>query len=274
MLFVTGATGRMGGAVLRHVPGPHRAGSRSADAAEGASETVRFDLADAATFAPVLAGCDALFLILPPGQARRGPFDALMAEARRAGVGHVVCASVWGAQDARFLPHRHMEAAVRESGLPHTFLRPADFMQNLTDIHAEAIRGGELALPAGAGRSAFLDVEDVGRAAAAVLADRRRHAAYTYDLTGPEALTFGEVAETLSAVLDRPVRYRPVSVPRFVWSQVRGGRPLPLALVMSALYTMQRRGGAAPVSGDFVRLTGERPGNLRAYVERERQRLA
>lgn len=52
-----------------------------------------------------------------------------------------------------------MEAAVRASGLAYAFLRPADFMQNLAGIYANAIRmQGEIAIPAGDGRSAFLDV--------------------------------------------------------------------------------------------------------------------
>ena len=271
MLFVSGATGRMGGAVLRHVPGPKRAGSRSATHVDGASETVPFDMNDAATFRPALEGCDALFLIRPPTTVAREPFEQLLLAAREAGVGHVVCASVWGAGNARFLPHRHMERAVRASGIAWTFLRPADFMQNLFDVHGAAIRRGTLALPAGRGRSAFLDVEDVGHASAAVLADPVAHEGRAYDLTGPHALTFFDVADVLSAVLDHAVRYRPVSVPRFVWEQTRTEeRPLALALVMSALYTAQRLGRAAPVSDDFERLTGRPAGDLCGYAERER----
>jgi uncharacterized protein YbjT (DUF2867 family) len=168
-----------------------------------------------------------------------------------------------------------MEAAVRASGLPHTFLRPADFMQNLADVHARAIREhGEIAVPAGRGRSAFLDVEDVGRACAAVLAAPAEHMGRGYDLTGPQALTFGEVAEIMARVLERPVRYRPVSVPVFVLAEVRRHRPVPMALVMAALYTAQRMGRAAPVRPDAERLTGRAPGDLAGYIARERETFA
>lgn len=267
MLFVMGATGRMGGAVLRQATGPVRAGTR-----RGTGDSVRFDLTDPHSFGPALAGCSAMFVMRPPTIATRAPFDRLMTAARQAGVGHVVCASVHGAGTSRVLPHRHMEGAVRDSGLPHTFLRPADFMQNLADVHGTAIRTkGEIAVPAGRGRSAFVDVEDIGRAAAAVLAAPRDHEGRAYDLTGPEALSFGDVAEVLTAVLGRPIRYRAISVPRFVLREMRGGRPLPMAMVMAALYTVQRLGRAAPVRDDFERLTGQRTTPLAAYIDRERR---
>ncbi len=274
MLFVMGATGRMGGAVLRHAGGPVRAGTRSGAPVAGAAETARFDLDDAGTFPGALAGCGAMFVMRPPPALRRAPFDRLMAAAREAGVAHVVCASVFGAGGSRVLPHRHMEAAVRQSGLPQGFLRPADFMQNLADVHAARIREGEIAPPAGQGRSAFLDVEDVGHACAAIRAAPGAHAGRGYDLTGPEALTFEEVAGTLTRVLGRPVRYRATSAMRFVAEEVRRGRPAGIALVMSALYTVQRLGRAAPVSPDFERLTGRVAGTLEAYVERERGAFA
>lgn len=270
MLFVIGATGRMGGAVLRHWTGPCRAGTRDGHPVEGAAGAVSFDLEAPASHAAALEGCDALFVMRPPAITVRAPFDRLMGAARRAGIGHVVCASIYGAGGSYVLPHRHMEAAVRESGLPHTFLRPADFMQNLADVHGPAIRErGEIAVPAGRGRSAFLDVEDVGRAAACVLADRQAQAGRAYDLTGPEALTFDDVAHIMTEALGRPIRYRARSAPRFVWDQVRAGRPASMALVMAALYTAQRMGRAAPVRADFERLTGRAPTMLAAYAERE-----
>ena len=276
MIFITGASGRMGGAVLDHASGriPTRAGARSARPIPGATETVRFDLDDASTFASALAGCNTLFLMRPPAATSRSPFDRLMSAAARAGVAHVVCASVWGAGRSRWLPHRHMEAAVRASGLPHTFLRPADFMQNLTGIHAAAIvHRREIAVPAGQGRSAFLDAADVGAATLAILANPAAHAGEAYDLTGPEALTFDDVAVTISRVLGRPVRYRAVSLPRFAVEQVQGGQPWGITLVMAVLYSVQRFGGAAPVSGDFSRLTGRPPGCLARFTEKERRRF-
>ena len=274
MIFVMGASGRMGGAVISHLSEPCRAGVRGGSPIESAAETVPFDLDDPRTHRPALSGCEAMFVMRPPTATRREPFERLMQAAKDAGVAFVVCASVYGAGRSRLLPHRHMEAAVRESGLSYVFLRPADFMQNLADVHGEAIRrSGQISVPAGKGRSALLDVEDVGRAATAALAAKNVHAGRTYDLTGPEALTFKDVARTMTRVLGRTIRYRPVSVPRFILRQVRAGRPLPMALAMAALYTAQRLGRAAPASADFDRLTGRSATSLANYVSRERTRF-
>lgn len=275
MLFVMGATGRMGGAVLRHATGPVRAGTRSGAPVAGAAETVPFDLTDADGLRTALAGCSTVFVMRPPAVTTREPFEALMTAARQSGVRHVVGASVYGAGTSRVLPHRHMEAAIRASGLSWTFFRPADFMQNLADIHGDAIRThGEIAVPAGMGRSAFIDVDDIGRACAAVLADLQNHVGRSYDLTGPQSLTFAEVAEVMTEVLGRPIRYRAASIPGFVLSELRQGRPGSMALVMAALYTVQRLGRAAPVLPDLERLTGQGPTSLAEYVARERAAFA
>lgn len=271
MLFVMGATGRMGGAVLRHGTRRVRAGTRSGAPVDGAAETVRFDLDDTQSFPAALADCAALFVMRPPPTTSRAPFERLMDAARQAGVRHVVCASVYGAGTSRVLPHRHMEAAVRASGLPHTFLRPADFMQNLADVHGDAIRRtGEIAVPSGRGRSAFVDTEDIGRACAAVLAAPTQHDGRGYDLTGPEALSFGEVAEIMTRVIGRSIRYRPISVPGFVLREFQQGRSASMAFVMAALYTVQRVGRAAPVLPDIERLTGRPATSLADYVARDR----
>jgi uncharacterized protein YbjT (DUF2867 family) len=271
MLFVMGATGRMGGAVLRHATGPVRAGTRSGSPVSGATETVRFDLDDSQSFADAIEGCTAIFVMRPPSTITRAPFERLMTAARDAGARHVVCASVYGAGTSRVLPHRHMEAAVRDSGLSHTFLRPADFMQNVVDVHGASIReDGVIAVPAGQGSSAFLDAEDIGRACAGVLAAPAGHDGRGYDLTGPEALTFREVAEVMTQVLGRSVRYCPTTVLGFVLREVQRGRPASMALVMAALYTAQRINRAAPVRPDFESLTGRAPSSFANYLARVR----
>lgn len=271
MLFVMGGSGRMGGAVLRYGHGTMRTGTRSGHPVAGADETVQFDMDDPALVAAALRGCTSLFVMRPPQITARAPFDTLMAQAKEAGITHIICASVYGAKGSRVLPHRHMEAAIKESGIVHTVLRPADFMQNLLDVHVDAIRDhGLIAVPAGRGRSAFLDVDDIGRAVASILENPFAHAMKEYDLTGPAALTFGDVAATLTKVLGHEIRYRDVSIPRFIVNQLRNGRPLSMSLVMVALYSAQRFGKAARVSLDFERITEHPARTLTQFLERER----
>ena len=270
-ILVTGTTGRTGGAVVDALRGraPIRAASRGATPIDG-TEAARFDYADPATHAAALDGVERVFVLHPPGTPL-AQLTAFLDAAVAAGVRRVVLQSVRGAEERRFLPHHKAEAAVRERPFAWTMLRPADYMQNLADVHREAIRDhGEIAVPAGAGRSPFIDAADVGAVGALALLEDG-HDGRGYALTGPDALTFGEVAEALSDALGRPIRYRSPGVPRFVWEQVRRyDRPLPMALVMSALYSTQRFGRAGGVTDEVERLLGRPATPIRAFAERER----
>ena len=133
-------------------------------------------------------------------------------------------------------------------------------------------RGGlrcrsEILVPAGNGRSAFVDVVDVAAVAAKTLLEPG-HSQRGYTLTGPEALSFHQIAQILSDVLGRPIRYRPPRVLRFIRDQHSEGVPLGMALVMTALYTVQRLGRADGLTDDVLRLLGRPPSDFRSYAER------
>ncbi len=271
MLLVTGATGRVGASVIRHIADamPMRAASRGGRPVEGASGVV-FDMTAPATWPEAFAGTDALFLMRPPQIARRAVFARFLDAAAAAGLRRVVALSVIGADGNRILPHHGMEAEIMARDLDWTILRPSDFMQNLETVHRDAIRRrGEIAVPAGAGRSAFIDVEDIGAVAARVLT-RPGHGGMAYDLTGPAALGFDEVAATLTRHLGRPVTYRAGNPLAFALGEIRHGTAPMMALVITALYTAQRLGKAARVTGTVEALLARPPGNLDAYVARSR----
>lgn len=153
-------------------------------------------------------------------------------------------------------------------GFDWTMLRPADFMQNLETVHRGGLRRrSEISVPAGNGRSAFVDVADVAAVAAKTLLEPG-HSQRGYTLTGPEALSFHQIAQILSDVLGRPIRYRPPGVLRFIRDQHSEGVPLGMALVMTALYTVQRLGRADGLTDDVLRLLGRPPSDFRGYAER------
>ena len=232
-------------------------------------EAVAFDFGDRATYRAALQGVEAVFLMRPPRMARGGEVAPFLDAALGAGVERVVALSVKGAGEAKVLPHHAMEREVRERGFAWTMLRPADFMQNFETEHRRGlVEDDEIALPAGDGASALVDVRDVGAVGALALTENG-HAGRAYTLTGPDALTFAEVADILSDVLGREIAYRHVSGPRFVWERTQAGEALPKVLVMSALYTAQRLGRAAGVTRTVAELL-ERPAtDFRTYAERE-----
>src|SRR2546426_3404844 len=136
--------------------------------------------------------------------------------AKRAGVQHIVKFSAIGADDrnsgSRFIRwHAEAEDYLEASGLAWTHLRPNMFMQNLLGSTPSIAGEGAFYSPLGDARVAHVDVRDIAAVAVKALTDRG-HEGKAYTITGPEALTYTEVAEKLTAALGKPVRY--VDVPR------------------------------------------------------------
>lgn len=191
--------------------------------------------------------------------------------ARDAGVGHLVLLSLQGAEANPLLPHAALEAWARASGVPWTFVRPSFFMQNLTGTHRAEIRDtDELVVPAGGGATAFVDTDDVAAVATAALLDPSKHAGRAWTPTGPEALTYDQVAQVLSAELGRPVRYVRPGLARYVRHARRAGMPWAMVAVTAGIYTVARAGRAAGLTGDVLEVTGRPPTDLTAFARRER----
>ena len=269
-IFIMGATGRVGGAVVNHLRG--RADLRAATQGPGRTESdlqwVTFNLLDPSSFSAALDGVSAVFMMRPPQITRASDFAPFLAALKANRIERVVALSVKGAENNRLLPHHGMEMAIKNGGFTWTMVRPSDFMQNLETVHLEGIRDqNEIAVPAGRGRSAFIDVADIGEMIAKVMTEAG-HEGRGYTLTGPVALSFKEVAQTLSAILGRTITYRPTSIARFLIEQQRRGRALGLNLAMTMLYTVQRLGGADGVTEDLRSLLGRPPGTLTSYIQR------
>jgi uncharacterized protein YbjT (DUF2867 family) len=140
-------------------------------------------------------------------------------------------------------------------------------MQNLHEVHArDVVERDELFLPAGTGATSFVDARDVGAAAAVLLAGERDWK-QAYDLTGPEALRYDEVAAIFRDVLDREITYANPSLLRFVARTLSERGSVGYALLLAVIYTTARVGLAGRVSDDAARLLGRPPRGLRTYVE-------
>ncbi|WP_254764064.1 NAD(P)H-binding protein [Natrinema marinum] len=273
-VLVTGATGTVGAHVvdgLRYAPDAAvTAASRDPVTARERLDcaTVGFDFTDPTTYRDAFAEIDALLLVRPPAlsRVRRDIIPALSA-AVGAGVEFVVFLSVIGADRNPLVPHARIESWIADSGLETTFLRASFFMQNLSTTHREEIRDGRLAVPAGDGKTSFVDARDVADVAVRAL---REGITGAYDLTGPDALSYAEVCAVLSATLEREVEYTDPSLPRFLVSRYRLEGDLAKAGVMAAIYTTARLGLAARVTDDVRSLLGRPPTDFRAFVRDNR----
>ena len=275
LVLVTGATGHVGGPLLRRLAEagtPVRAAVRRPERVPVPGvERVALDLTDPGTYDAALVGVRALFLVRPPQVGNPAVLVAFLERAVATGVRHVVLLSVQGAERLPFLPHARVEAWLERSGLGWTFLRASFFDQNLVDVHGAVIRDrSEVVVPAGRGRTAFVDAEDVAEAAAVALRRPDEHRGQAWTLTGSEALTYGEVAGILTAVLDRPVRYTQPGLLAYLLTAHRRLRMPPALVVTTALiYTTARLGLAAGLTGDLERVLGRPPTTFATFARRE-----
>jgi uncharacterized protein YbjT (DUF2867 family) len=247
-----------------------RAASRHPGSPAANVTPTRFDWYDESTWAASVAGADALFVKgLDSDDHAADVIARLLAAAPRAR--HVVLKSAVGVGRApATAPRRAVEEAVRESGRNWTILRPNWLMQNFDEdewVYARAIReDDELVAGSGGERVGFVDARDVADAAAAVLTGDGHHGR-EYDLTGPEALTFGAVADILTRAAGRPVRHVEADLDRHRAHFARSGRPDAWIDHMMHLFVQVRAGECAAVTDDVHRLTGHAPRSLAAYAE-------
>jgi uncharacterized protein YbjT (DUF2867 family) len=269
-ILVTGATGKTGRHLVRalHAQGADvRTASRTPQPDLPASVQVRFDWADRSTWDAAVAGITGLYVVGPFLVPRAEDLVAeLIAAAPR--LRRVTLLSVMGASSPPpGMPVREWEESVRTSGPQWTILRPNWFFQNFSEhLYLPALRErGELLAPAGAARVSFVDCRDVADVAAATLT-RPGHEGRTYTLTGPEALSFGEVAARLSKAAGQDIRY-PATTPDEMADYLSGLGLPPVAVDwVVGLFELIRSGVNTPVTDTVERLTGRWARGFDAYA--------
>ncbi len=269
---ITGATGRVGSQITQFIDAQqHQIVLALRNPYKGPSiseQTVRFDFEEPSTFAPALKGADSLFLIRPPTVSDpNGALEKIVDEAIAANIQRIVYLSVLGADRNKLLPHRANEDYIKASGIPYTLLRASFFMQNLSSVHQTDIQLHQtLFMPAGKGKTSFIDTRDIAAVAAKALTEPQ-HAGKAYRLTGSESLDYYQVADIFTQVLNRPITYSNPSLFKFVFQMLQRGVPLEFALVMSGIYTTVRFGLAGELYPDVADILGRSPISLRTFVK-------
>jgi uncharacterized protein YbjT (DUF2867 family) len=275
-VLVTGATGNVGSRVIQELRGrgvPVRAfvrDARQASAALGPDVDLAVgDFAEPASIRAALDGIDVLFLAcanLPPQIGyERNVIDA----AAQAGVRRLVKLSALGAEIGSRVAywdwHARIEQHLQASGVPWVILRPRFYMSNLLGS-VETIRSaGAIVAPAEGVKIPMIDPLDVAATAAVVLRDDG-HEGRTYELTGPEAITFHDVAAQLAEVTGRPVQFVPVPDAAALEGLVKAGMPDWMAENLVTVFGMLREDPAAQVTDAVRALTGHQPRHLAEFL--------
>ena len=170
-ILVLGATGNVGTPLVKALVAKGenvKAASRTGKAVEGA-EGVVFNYTDPDTFGPALDGVDRAYVMLASGSVDAIGLLTPVLEAAFAKKVKVVFQSVFGVDADDSIPYRQIEIAIEKSGVPYVILRPNWFSDNFHTYWKAGIDHGQIAVPAGDGKSSFIDARDIAASAAAAL---------------------------------------------------------------------------------------------------------
>jgi uncharacterized protein YbjT (DUF2867 family) len=273
-VLVIGATGNVGRRLVDILAAQGvvvKAATRQPAAYGGpqGAEAVDFDLDRPETFGQALAGVDRVFVIARSGDAQpQKALSGFFDQAKAAGVQHVVFLTAAGVEMNEEVGLRKAERHLMASGLDYTLLRPTWFMQNFSTgfIQPMIAPMGAIYLPAGDGKTSFIDAADIAAVAAAVLT-QPGHAGQAYTLTGGEALGYDEAAAIISDVTGRTVGYVAIPNDAFRQSLLDNGWPAESAGFMAGLFQPVEQGWAAAVSPAVAAILGRAPITFRQFAE-------
>jgi uncharacterized protein YbjT (DUF2867 family) len=280
-VLVTGATGTNGLEVVKQTlarGGRVRAFVRDKTAAAAVLppevELFEGDFAQRTAARAALRGVDRVFLLAAVHEHMEDFERGFIEEARDAKVAHLVKFSAIGAHPGSKTffgrVHGRAECALVESGLPYTILQPSFFMQNSLWSAETIKRDGAIYNATGTGAAGHVDAQDTASVAAAALTEPvQRHAGEIYLVTGPERLTFDDIAERFSRVLGRSVRH--VAVPDEAYKDTmmrQGGMPEWQAQGVLDLEVRCRVGDFSAVTDTVERVGKRRPTTFAEFIRR------
>jgi uncharacterized protein YbjT (DUF2867 family) len=263
--LIIGSTGRVGAELVRLL-GENgeavRAATRNPSATSAklhpGAEVVKFDFDLPETFAPALEGVSKVFLIARPGDNHAEKTGMPLVDiAKREGVRLIINLTAMGVERDDSFTLRKLEKYVEASGIPFVHVRPNWFMQNFNSgrMLADILATGGLHLPASDARLSFIDARDIAAVCFAALTDPR-HAGNAYTLTGGKALDHYEVAEILSRVSGRTIRYVPLSEEAACAALNKAGIAGDLIDRWKNFFRIVRQGLCAPVTPDVESVLG------------------
>ena len=270
MILITGATGTSGREVVNElqrlgatkVRAMVRDPARAVFVREAGFETAEGDFDKPETLGAALEGVETALLLTPPSPNTVAHQGAFIESAKRAGVRRVVKLSAVGA-DASAPEgfgkwHGQTEELLKSSGLGWTILRPNFFMQNLLGQAQTIASQGAIYQVGGDARASLIDARDIAAVAARTLADEG-HEGKTYTLTGPESLSYADVAAKISEATGKSVIYVPITAEQFREGALAQGLPEWLVGALERLNEIFAGGHAEEVTDDVRRVGGREP---------------
>lgn len=283
-ILITGATGNIGFEVIRFlekIDTSNRiiAGVRNIEKAKSVFKDfpkldfVHFDFEDFETFENALTDIDRIFLLRPPQISDVDKyFIPLLSTIKKNKVNEIVFLSVQGAEKSKVIPHNKIERLINDFELNYIFLRPSYFMQNLTTTLIKDIKTKrEIILPSGQAKFNWIDIENIGEAAAILLEKFIDYKNQAFEITGLENESFIKVTSLINNTIENPIRFRNVNPFNFFWIKKREGMEKGMIIVMILLHFLPRFQKEPSISDFYERLTGKKPTDLKTFIKRDKK---
>lgn len=260
-ILVLGGTGKTGRRVTERLAKlnlPIRLGSRNANPA--------FDWENPLTWENALKGIQKVYITFQPDLVIPSAAEVIQSfveHSKKAGVEKLVLLSGRGEKEAQVC-----ENIVISSGIDWTIVRASWFMQNFSEsFFLDSILASHLIVPKVKALEPFTDADDIADVVVASLTNNL-HSQKTYELTGPELLSFEKITTLISASLNRKIIFQEVSMEEYADMLKSYQVPDDFIWLITYLFTEVLDGRNESVTNDIEKVLKRKPTSFQTYIDK------
>lgn len=250
MILLIGSTGNIGKHVKKYLQN-HKESFKEAiyKPTEKNDHIVSFDFFDETTYDQALDNISRVFFIRPPQIGNPKDIYPFIDACKNKNIKNIVFVSLMGVEKNPIPPHAKIEKYIKKQNINYTFIRPSFFMENLIYPHGKDIKNNDqIIIPAMKAKTSFVAAKDIGDVSGRVLIDSDKHINKAYTITGPKALTYNEVAQIFTKLLQRPIKYTNPSMRSYQKHMIENGFDKDYVRITKLLYFMTRLGTAKKIT--------------------------
>jgi uncharacterized protein YbjT (DUF2867 family) len=282
-ILITGATGNTGSLLADHLAARGKSfrvlvhtPSKADQVRKGKTEAVIGDFSDPASLERALEGIERAYLVSPASPDMAKQQKAFVAAAKKTGLKRIVKLGALGTASnspvGLLRQHAEIEEHIKKSGIAYTLLRPHFFMENLLNNIGTIKSDSAIYSPLGDARISAVSTADIAAVALKTLIEEG-HAGKVYILTGPEAVSYGKIAEVVGEVIGKKIAYIPVSYDTAQQTMLKSGMPDWLVNDLIRLMKTWSKGEGEPVSADVEKILNRKPISLKEFFFRHKRAI-
>lgn len=273
--LVIGATGTVGSELVKLLEAKDNSVRLTTSKPAKGPEFAYVNLATGEGVSAAFEGIERAFFLCPLGFVDQyAILSPLIQEAKRCGLKKVVLLTGMSANEDETSAMRRAEVELENSGLTYNIIRPNWFLQNFNTFWVQTIKEqGKILLPAGNAKTSFIDAKDISAVAAELLTSDKFNNK-DFDITGPQALDFNEVAEEISAVSGKKVVYQEIKPEELRQGLLGAGMPADVTGFFLKIFSYLKAGYCSRTTNCVEEILGREPRSIKDYTQENKQAWA